>query len=53
MLKECRWCNDIVDNEECFATITPVVGGDRTIWICDCGKIVPDDQDDSFNASNS
>jgi hypothetical protein len=49
--KECRWCKKIVDEELSFAS--PIVGGEETVWICDCGEIVEDLQGISFNASKS
>lgn len=51
MDKECRWCKKIVDEELSFAS--PIVGGEETVWICDCGEIVEDLQGISFNASKS
>ena len=43
-LKECRWCGEMVDPENCFASMgssyepQPIVGGDTVVWVCSCGK---------------
>ncbi len=50
-VKECRWCGEKVDPELCFADMVepePIVGGEKTLWMCYCGKLV-----DELNASRS
>jgi hypothetical protein len=37
---ECKWCKQIVDREECFADLLTKDG--KSIWICYCGELVPD-----------
>ena len=35
---KCRWCEKVVDAEECFADL--VTRDEKTIWICNCGELI-------------
>jgi len=34
----CRWCDQTVNPESCFADM--IISGDDVKWICNCGKDV-------------
>ena len=50
MTEICRWCKKTVDPEECMAE--PIIGGDKIVWLCQCGEIVTD-PDEPLSASSS
>ena len=50
MTEICRWCKKTVDPEECMAE--PIIGGDKIVWLCQCGEIVSD-PDEPLSASSS
>jgi hypothetical protein len=37
---KCRWCEKVVNAEECFAD--PVTRDEKTVWICTCGELISD-----------
>jgi len=51
MIETCRWCGKTVTPEECMAE--PVIGGDKVVWLCQCGEIVTDPDEPRVSASSS
>ena len=37
-LKKCRWCERMVDPEECWAD--PILTGGEAFWVWQCGELV-------------
>ena len=40
----CRWCDQTVNPESCFADM--IISGDDVKWICNCGKDVTQSSED-------